>query len=121
MTVELFSEGTRRVCRLSATAFGRLLHLARLNGWCPDTSPQDWAGGDWDTQILLPHLGPYVPGPVSAAEARSLTRALVKAAATGQTALDGSLHLASEALLHVARLGAFRVRCRTATPLVHVA
>lgn len=89
--------------------------MARLNGWWPENAPQDWPAANWDTQILLPYVGPYIPGPVSATEALSLKKALVKASATGLIAAEGSLQIASEIVLLAARAGAFEVHCIGAT------
>ncbi len=118
MTIELVSRATGRVLRLSANAFGRLLHLAKQNGWEPERAPQDWPEANWDTQTFLPYVGCYMPGLISATEARSLKGALIKASATGEFAFDGSLKLASEVLLQVAREGAFLVRRTADEPLV---
>ena len=116
MTIKLVSKATGRAFCLSAKAFGKLLHLAKQNGWDPEQGSPDWPDTDWDTQIFLPYVGRYIPGPVSATEAKSLRGALVKASATGQLVYHGSLKLASEVVLQVAREGAFHVRCRADEP-----
>lgn len=121
MTIELVSRATGKALYLSSKAFGKLLHLAKQNGWEPERAPQDWPAADWDTQILLPYVGRYIPGLVSATEAKSLKGALSKASATGQFVIDGSLKLASEVLLQVAREGAFLVRRTAREPHAHAA
>jgi len=113
MKIELVSKASGRALFISVRAFGRLLHVAKQNGWEPEKAPQGWPEANWDTQILLPYVGRYIPGVVSATEAKSLRGALIKASAIGEFAIDGSLKLASEVLLQVAREGAFQVR-RTA-------
>lgn len=110
MTVELVSHTTGQVSRLSSKAFGKLLHLAKLNGWWPEKAAQDWPEQNWDTQVILPYIGPYMPGSISKPDAEGLMRALIRASATGQTALDGSVLFASSVLLQVARAGGFQVR-----------
>jgi hypothetical protein len=110
MTVELVSNATGHVSRLSSKAFGKLLHLARLNGWWPEKAADNWPEQNWDTRIILPYIGPYMPGTISQTDAEGLKRALIKATATGQTALDSSVHFASSVLLQVARAGGFEVR-----------
>jgi hypothetical protein len=119
MTIELVSIATGGVLQLSAKAFGRLLHLAKQNGWEPEKGPKDWPEANWDTQVFLPYLGRYLPGLISATEAQSLRRALIRASATGQVAIDGNLTLATEVLLQAAREGPFQVRCTTDEPRVH--
>jgi len=110
MTIELLSLATGRTMLVSAKAFGRLLHLARRNGWEPERTQQDWPEATWDTQVLEPYVSRYMWGKVSASEARNLRRALVKASATGQVLIEGGLSLTSEAVLQAARQGAFQVR-----------
>ena len=118
MTIELVSNATGKALHLSAKAFSRLLHVAKQNGWDPERTPQDWPEASWDTEIFLPYVDCYIPGQISRSEARSLKGALIKASGTGQFAFDGSLRLASEVLLQVARQGAFLVRCKAAEPLL---
>jgi len=120
MTIELISNATGQVIQMSVRAFGKLLHLAKKNGWEPERGPQDWPDANWDTQIFLPYVGRYMPGVISATEAQGLRRALVRASATGQIAMDGSLRIASEALLHTTREGPFRVRCVEVEPVARV-
>jgi len=114
MTIELVSHATGQVSRLSSKAFGKLLHLARLNGWWPEKASQEWPEQNWDTQVILPYIGPYLPGSISKPDAEGLMRALIKASATGQTAIDGSIQFASSVLLQVARAGGFQVRFNAA-------
>lgn len=94
---------------MNPKAFGKLLHLARLNGWQPERVENEWPSESWETEIILPHLGPYMPGRVSRADAEGLKVALTRALATGAVAVEGTVHLASVTLLQVARAGAFRV------------
>jgi len=110
MTVELVNRANGRKSRMSARAFGKLLHLARFNGWLPEKIPHDWPSKSWGTEIILPHVGQYMPGPVSKEDAAGLLRALIRANATGEVALDGSLQFASQALVQMARDGSFEVR-----------
>jgi hypothetical protein len=56
--------------------FGKLLHLAYFQGWRPEKVSHDWPSETWDTEIILPHLGPYMLGDVSETDARGLLAAL---------------------------------------------
>ena len=109
MTLELVSELGGRTYKMNPKPFGKLLHMARLNGWQPERVPQEWPSNSWETEIILPHLGPYMPGRVSRADAEGLRVALTRALATGAVAVEGTVQLASVTLLQVARAGAFRV------------
>ncbi|MCL4785228.1 MAG: hypothetical protein KJ070_00330 [Verrucomicrobia bacterium] len=110
MTIEVFSEANGRSYKMSPKAFGKLLHLARLEGWQPERLPAEWPSDSWETEIILPHLGPYMPGRVSRADAEGLRIALTRALATGVVAVEGTVQYAAVTLLQVARAGAFRVR-----------
>jgi hypothetical protein len=110
MTVELVNAANGRTFRMTPRAFGKLLHLARFNGWLPEKTSHDWPSKSWGTEIILPHVGRYLPGTVSKEDAAGLLRALIRANATGEVASDGSLQFASQALLQMARDGSFDVR-----------
>jgi hypothetical protein len=110
MTLEIVSEVSGRSYRMRPRELGKLLHLARLEGWHPERVPHEWPSDSWETAIILPHLGPYMPGRVSRADAEGLRIALTRALATGTVAAEGTVQGAAGNLLQVARDGAFRVR-----------
>ena len=110
MTLELVSEVNGRSYDMKPKALGKLLHMARLEGWQPERVPHEWPSDSWETEIILPHLEPYMPGRVSRADAEGLRIALTRALATGTVAAEGTVQLAAGTLLQVAREGAFRVR-----------
>ena len=110
MTIEIVSEVNGRSYKMSPKAFGKLLHLARLEGWYPERVAHEWPSASWETEIILPHLGPYMPGRVSRSDAEGLKTALTRALATGVVAIEGTVQFAAGTLLQVARAGAFRVR-----------
>jgi hypothetical protein len=110
MTIELAGRVTRKPFKLNPRAFGKLLHVARLHGWDPEQLPEQTPTVSWDTQVVLPHFGPYLPGSFSPSDAEGLRRALVKASATGAIAVEGTLQIAAQTLLHVAKEGGFEVR-----------
>jgi hypothetical protein len=112
MTFKLVSLVDGRTCHINPKEFGKLLHMARLNGWQPERVPHEWPSDSWETEVILPHLGPYMPGRVSRADAEGLRIALTRALATGDVAAEGTVQLASVNLLQMARSGAFRV-CMT--------
>ncbi|HKI67985.1 MAG TPA: hypothetical protein VKA67_00220 [Verrucomicrobiae bacterium] len=108
--LEIISEATGRCYKLNARAFGKVLHLARQQGWYPERVAGEWPAVTWDTEIILPHLGPYMPGRVSRADAEDLRKALTRALATGAVDVEGTVYLAATTLLQLAREGSFRVR-----------
>ena len=110
MTLELVSEVSGRSVPIKPKELGKLLHMARLEGWLPERVPHEWPSASWETEIILPHLGPYMPGRVSRADAEKLRVALTRALATGAVAVEGTVQGAATTLLQVAREGAFRVR-----------
>ncbi len=109
MTFELVSAVDGRTYKMIPKTFGKLLHMARQNGWKPERVANEWPSDSWETEIILPHLGPYMPGRVSRADAEGLRVALTRALATGAVAVEGTVQLASVTLLQVARAGEFRV------------
>jgi hypothetical protein len=110
MTIELLSEATGRSYKMTPKTFGKLLHLARLEGWYPERVDAEWPSESWETEIILPHLGPYMLGRVSRTDAEGLKTALTRALATGVVAVEGTVQFAAGTLLQVARAGSFRVR-----------
>jgi hypothetical protein len=117
MTLELVSVVSERRYFINPKALGKLLHMARLHGWQPERVPNQWPSETWETEIILPHLGPYMPGRVSREDANGLKSALTKAMATGAVAAEGNLQLAAGTLLQVARDGAFRVQLGRSEPV----
>ena len=93
MTIELVSEAGDRSYKMRPKAFGKLLHMARLHGWHPERVPHAWPSDSWETEIILPHLGPYMPGRVSRADAEGLRMALTRALPA--TAPEGASHHSS--------------------------
>ena len=112
MTLKLVSEAGGQAFTINPKSFGKLLHLARLNGWNPERVSSEWPSDSWETEIILPHIEPYLSGRVSQIDAEGLRVALTRALATGAVAVEGTIQHASVTLLQVARAGAFRV-CMT--------
>lgn len=74
--------------RLESRVFGKLLHLARFQGWRPEKVSYEWPSETWETEIILPHLGPYMVGDVSDTDARGLATALQQIHDNEAAALD---------------------------------
>jgi hypothetical protein len=112
MTLELVSEGSGRKFDINAKAFCKVLHLARLEGWQPESVSPDWPSQLSEVSISLPHSEATVPRRVSDSDAEDLRIVLTRAMATGTVAAIGSLQYAAGTLLQIAREGAFQVRLR---------
>jgi hypothetical protein len=110
MMVELVNDGGGRISKINRKALAKLLHMAWLHGWRPERVPHEWPSNSWETEIIVPHLGPYLPGYVSRSDAVELRKALTRAMATGDVAADGTVPFASMTLLQSAREGGFTVR-----------
>jgi len=111
--LELESEVNGKRYLIRPKALGKVLHLAKLEGWQPERLPDQWPSDSWETAIILPHLGPYMPGRISRADAQELRIALTRALATGSVAVEGTTQTAAVTLLQLAREGAFRVRLKS--------
>jgi hypothetical protein len=114
MKVNIISTSTGRGLTMTPRDFGKLLHVARLSGWQPERLAGDWPGDAWNTQIVLPHIGPYLPGAVSYSDADDLCKALRKVAAKGDPFVRGRLYLDLLMLIEVTKQGGFMVHLEDA-------
>jgi hypothetical protein len=99
---------------IAPRTFGKLLHLARFHGWRPEKVSHDWPSGSWDTEIVLPHLGPYMPGPVSESDGFALSKALRQVMISEPAMLQAEEYLGLLILLKATAHGAFEVEMVTA-------
>jgi len=97
---------------IAPRTFGRLLHLARFHGWRPEKVSHEWPSGSWDTEVILPHLGPYMPGHVSESDGFALAKALRELMASESGLLHGNEYLGLLILLKATTHGAFEVKTR---------
>ena len=51
MTLEIVSEISGRSYRIRPRELGKLLHLARLEGWQPERVPSEWPSDSWETEM----------------------------------------------------------------------
>jgi hypothetical protein len=110
MIVELVSDVGGRISKINRKALAKLLHMAWLHGWRPERLAHELPSNTWETNVIMPHLEPYLPGYVSRSDAVELRKALTRAMATGDVAADGTVPFASMTLLQVAREGGFKVQ-----------
>lgn len=112
MLLELVSEVSGRNYPMQPDVLGKVLSLARQEGWQADHVLEQSVSDTRDTAIVLPHFGAYMPSRVSRADAKGLRIALTKALATGAVAAHGTDEAGANTLLQVTREGAFRIRLR---------
>jgi hypothetical protein len=122
MTLELVSEKNGRKFDINVKAFCKVLQLARLEGWQPESVSSDWPVESWDGSVALSN---FESSRVSGADAGDLRLVLTRALATGTVAAIGSFQFAAGTLLQIAREGAFEIRLRQSssweTPRIHEA
>jgi hypothetical protein len=108
--IEVQSNVSGRSCRMSPRDFGKVLHLARFHGWEPERAAENWPSSDWNTEIVLPHIGSYMMGTVSKTDAARLAGALAAMLASESTGLDQTVLFGALALQRLAKDGEFDVR-----------
>lgn len=113
MRIELIALGSKTSMAMDATAFAKLLHVARLNGWVPSRILVDTSTPP-ALEALLPRFSAYLEGVVSPKDAAGLRQALVRACATGAIAVERHLNVAASALMHLVCQGPFEVRLASA-------
>jgi len=114
MMIKLATDSQEDGLLLAPRTFGKLLHLARFHGWCPEKVPHEWPSRSWDTEVILPHLGPYLPGPVSESDGLSLARALREVMRSESGPLQSEEYMGLLILLKVTSQGTFEVKMVTA-------
>lgn len=78
MLLELISEISGRNYPLQPDVLGKVLSLARQEGWQADRVVEQGVADNRDTAIVLPHFGAYMPSRVSRADADALRIALTR-------------------------------------------
>ena len=109
MKIELVNRRTGRNCWVASKVFGKLLHLARSQGWNPRHAESDWPTS-WDTEIVVPKVGATMAGTVLEVDAQDLASALSRLIATESTGLHPTVRFAAQAVLDVARGGELEVQ-----------
>jgi len=113
MMIKLITSAREDGVLIAPRTFGKLLHLARFHGWRPEKVPHEWPSGSWDTQVILPHLGPYMPGPVSESDGFALAKALREVMRSESGLLQGKEYLGLLILLKATTHGAFETEMVT--------
>jgi len=89
--------------------FGKLLYLAELHHWKPEKHAGEFPSSDGNTEILLDHSYPYLPGAVSDTDAAALADALESCLRKEASGIHEELYFKGIGLLKLARQGGFEV------------
>jgi hypothetical protein len=116
--IELISFGTGRRMRIDSKTLCKILHLVGFHGWKPERIEGPAPSASWETQLIVPHINPYLSGAVSEADAAGLALGLQNMIATEGLGLSPEIHYASLAVLAIAKGGSFEVcpEAETAVP-----
>jgi hypothetical protein len=87
----------------------KILHLVGFHGWQPERIAGPAPSASWETQIIVPHINPYLSGAVSQADAGGLSAGLENMIAAEGLGLSPELHYAALAIKAIAKGGAFEV------------
>lgn len=115
MKIELISLGTGRRMRLDSKVLCKILHLVGFHGWQPERLSGPAPSASWETQIIVPHINPYLSGVVTEADAAGLAAGLQNMVAAEGLGLSPEMHYAALAVMAIAKSGAFDV-CPEADP-----
>jgi hypothetical protein len=108
--IELASLGTGRRMRIDAKTLCKILHLVGFHGWQPERLQSPAPSASWETQLIVPHINPYLSGVVSEADSAGLAAGLQNMIAAEGLGLSPEVHYAALAVLAIAKGGAFDVR-----------
>jgi hypothetical protein len=100
---------SQRSIEMSAGVFGKLLHMASVQGWVPDGIRGCWPRKKWDTELVLRDLSQSLGDTISDYDADGLQRALSRLVAVDGLSFDRDLYLAASGFLDVVGKRAFKV------------
>jgi len=107
--IELISLGSGRRMRIDSKALCKILHLVGFHGWQPERLSGPAPSASWETQIIVPHINPYLSGVVTEADAAGLSAGLQNMVAAEGLGLSPEMHYAALAVLAIAKCGPFDV------------
>ena len=94
---------------MEAKTLGKVLHLAAFHGWQPERISWRPSSASWDTQMVMPHVGPYLSGSVPASDAAGLVGGLKHVLASEGPGLSSDIYMALLSLIAVADGGGFEM------------
>jgi hypothetical protein len=107
--VHLMRPADGRDVRLDSKLLCKVLHLVSFHGWRPERLTNPPPSATWDTQLVVPHIEPYLSCVVSETDASSLASALQQMLAAESMGLPHEVLYAALALKAIAEGGSFEV------------
>jgi hypothetical protein len=87
----------------------KVLHLVGFHGWRPERLQSPAPSASWNTEIIVPHILPYLSGALSTSDAAGLAVGLRTMLASESIGLPPEIHYAALALLAISERGPFEV------------
>jgi hypothetical protein len=107
--IDLTSLTSGRRIRLESKILCKVLHLVGFHGWRPERLQTPAPSASWNTEIIVPHILPYLSGALSTSDAAGLAAGLRTMLASESLGLPPEIHYASLALLAISERGPFEV------------
>lgn len=109
MLIELASLTSDRRIGMESKTLCKVLHLVGFHGWRPERLENPVPTASWNTEIIVPHITPYLSGSLSASDAAGLAAALRTMLASESTGLPPEIHYAALVLQAISDRGPFEV------------
>jgi hypothetical protein len=107
--IELSSLTSERRIRMDSKTLCKVLHLVGFHGWRPERLQQPPPSASWNTELIVPHVTPYLSGALSESDAAGLAAGLRTMLASESIGLAPDIHYAALALLAISDRGPFEV------------
>jgi hypothetical protein len=107
--IELSSLTSERRIRMDSKTLCKVLHLVGFHGWRPERLQNPAPTASWNTEIIVPHITPYLSGSMSASDAAGLAGGLRTMLASESTGLPPEIHYAALVLQAISDRGPFEV------------
>jgi hypothetical protein len=107
--IELASLTSERRIRIESKILCKVLHLVGFHGWRPERVVSPAPTASWNTEIIVPHISPYLSGSVSEDDAAGLAAGLRTMLKSESIGLPPDIHYAALVLQAISDRGAFDV------------
>jgi hypothetical protein len=107
--IELVSHTSERRIRLESKTLCKVLHLVGFHGWRPERLQSPVPTASWNTELIVPHITPYLSGSLSPSDAAGLAAGLRTMLVSESTGLAPEIHYAALALQAISDRGPFEV------------
>lgn len=113
MHIQLCSLTSERRIRMDSKTLCKVLHLVGFHGWRPERLESSPPSASWNTELIVPHITPYLSGALSESDAAGLAAGLRTMLASESIGLAPDIHYAALALLAISDRGPFEVVAET--------